>query len=291
MALYTTIKLISGVAPKKYIDRHTIKLRKVATLDLNLEEKVQVLGLSFAGGCGLFFLGNYGVEGNFSNNDEEWYFGAVTITGGASLFVTSVWKGLVIRAEIKRNQETGRTGSKVMGTEKKENSTCITEISSVWISLGVIATTTHTTLCIMWKMIEQVGGHYYEPYMQSLLPLNVTLNIICLMAHPRRHSRSYMMLLRFHFTRFCWLSLGSLYFEEEMERKKFIYLGVSVSLILLFHYGLTLRASIGRLPDEDLSEFLFTTLFKGGFKTLAPILFIQFRSLNCVLESQSYGHC
>ena len=35
--------LESGVAPRKYINRHTIKLERIATIDLNLEEVSEML--------------------------------------------------------------------------------------------------------------------------------------------------------------------------------------------------------------------------------------------------------
>ena len=38
VAEYTILLLVSGVAPKKYIDRHIIKLERIATMNLNLEE-------------------------------------------------------------------------------------------------------------------------------------------------------------------------------------------------------------------------------------------------------------
>ena len=69
---------------------------------------VEVLSLSIAGSCGLYLLGNYGVEGDFSNVA---IFDFVTVAGGASLLVTAVWKGLVIRGEIKRDEAIVRAGS------------------------------------------------------------------------------------------------------------------------------------------------------------------------------------
>ena len=36
--MYTVIVLVSGIAPKKYLDRHIIKPKKIATMNLNLEE-------------------------------------------------------------------------------------------------------------------------------------------------------------------------------------------------------------------------------------------------------------
>ena len=142
MAIYTIITLVAGIVPKIYIVRHTLKLKKVATLDLTLEEKVQVLGLTIAGSSGLFLLGNYGVKGDFHDVGEKWLFGVVMITGGASLLVTAVWKGLVILSEIKRDQEAAVAVSRCEGATGEEggDETPVTQISSIWVGLGVVAT-------------------------------------------------------------------------------------------------------------------------------------------------------
>ena len=63
-----------------------------------------------------------------------------------------------------------------------------------------------------------------------------------------------------------------------------IVLGRALVQTILFHYSLKLRASLGRLPDNDLNNFLVETLFKGGFQTLGSVLFILFRSLKCNIE-------
>ena len=49
--------------------------------------------------------------------------------------------------------------------------------------------------------------------------------------------------------------------------------------------------SLGRLPDEDLDLFLVDTLFKGGLKTLASILFLTFRTTKCMFEKGSFENC
>ena len=38
VAEYTILLLVSGIAPRKYIDRHIIKPKKIVTLDLNVKE-------------------------------------------------------------------------------------------------------------------------------------------------------------------------------------------------------------------------------------------------------------
>ena len=66
--------------------------------------------MGIAGVCGLFLLGNYGVQGDFSNDAEEGFFFSVMIAGGASLLVTAIWQGLVIRGEIRRDKENAAAG-------------------------------------------------------------------------------------------------------------------------------------------------------------------------------------
>ena len=58
-------------------------MRRLTFFALILSQIVQVLGLGIAGGCGLFLLGNYGVQGDFSNDAEEWIFLSVMFIGGA----------------------------------------------------------------------------------------------------------------------------------------------------------------------------------------------------------------
>ena len=55
-------------------------------------------------------------------------------------------------------------------------------------------------------------------------------------------------------------------------------------MTVLFHFGLQLRAAIGRLPDEDLERFLIDVVLKGGLETLFSILFLLFRTTKCAFE-------
>ena len=82
----------------------------LASLLLIFPQTIEVLGLTIAGGCGLFLLCNYGVQGDFRNEAEELFFFSVMIVGGASLLITAVWQGLVIRGEIRRDKENAAAG-------------------------------------------------------------------------------------------------------------------------------------------------------------------------------------
>ena len=286
MALYTLIKLVADVAPKKYVDRHTLKLKRIATLDLSLEESVQVLGLSFAGGCGLFLLGNYGVEGDFYIDQEEWYFGAVIFVGIASLLVTAVWKMLIIRAEIKSDNKATSTGAEVGEKEEtEEEDTTLTEISLVWVGLGILVTTMQSSIAMAQAYTLDKK---YERVARLLLPIVVIFYVMSIFAQPRRRGRRMTMFLRCHFFSFAWISeISCIFYKREDGFAQILtHIGRVLLQTAIFHCGLRLRASIGRLPNADLSELLMETLFKGGFKALASVLFVMFRSLKCAIEDK-----
>ena len=68
MGTFTILKLVSGVAPKDHIDMHTLKVSKLATIQLDSGEAVQGICLTIACiCCELYFLSFYGVQGNFKN--------------------------------------------------------------------------------------------------------------------------------------------------------------------------------------------------------------------------------
>ncbi|GMH84385.1 hypothetical protein TL16_g09908 [Triparma laevis f. inornata] len=73
------------------------------------------------------------------------------------------------------------------------------------------------------------------------------------------------------------------------------WVGVHFVLVLivtvLFHFGLKLRANMGRLPDKDVETFLVDTLFKGVLKTLMSLLFLLFRTTKCMFEKENLAKC
>ena len=215
--------------------------------------------MGIAGGCGLFLLGNYGVQGNFSNDDEERYFGAVMILGGASLLVTAVWKGLVIRGEIRRDKENAAAdvseepGPSQEGAQAQQDSP-VTELATAFVSLGVLATTAETGFVIAEV---STGDAYYATASKAFLPISMVLYVISLFAQPMRQDPRAMIFLWAHFISFAWVSEGAYMFWGIREGDVgYVLLVLSRALLqtLVFHYGLKLRASIGRLPDKDLNN-------------------------------------
>ena len=246
-----------------------------------------------SGAAGLFLLGNYGVKGSFRNNREEWFFGSVMITGGTSLFVTIVGKLLTIHSDFKRDQSgvgaDGRQGSvpPVATTQEERNNALVTELSSVWVGLGVTVTTTQAILAIAQAITRDV---WYGGLSGALLPYSGILYSLSIFGQPRKRSNRWTWFLRLHFFTYCWMSEISYIFYNVDKNDKLTalqHLGrVSIESIV-FGFCMNFRASLCRLSDKDLSEFIIGVLFKGGFETTASVLFVSFRSVKCNLENGS----
>ena len=93
-----------------------------------------------------------------------------------------------------------------------------------------------------------------------------------------------MLFMRLHFSSFALFNEGlAVLYKWDDKNEALYHLAIIFLEAALFHFALKLRASIGRLPDKDLSEFLIEALLKGGFKTMASVLFVIFRSVKCAI--------
>ena len=62
---------------------------------------------------------------------------------------------------------------------------------------------------------------------------------------------------------------------------------VVMSAVAALHsIGIKFRSSIGRLQDKDLSKILVEIVFKGRFKALAAVLFVEFECLSACMRTE-----
>ncbi|GMH73979.1 hypothetical protein TL16_g06338 [Triparma laevis f. inornata] len=283
VTMFVVVKVLSGIVPKKILDKHIVSLKKVVTMDLNLNESVQCVGLSIAGFCALYLLGHYGAEGDFYNEVEKWTIWSVIFSGCSCLLGTSVWKLFVMMSEMKQRRMEGEEEEEEE-EENNENEPALTEASQFWFVGGIVATTLHSMNDIATAITLD---EYYETISTITLPFVLLAYGGSFFCQPRRRSPRYMNVLRLHFGSFCWVGeLAMLIFrlrrgENATAISHFVRVGVWT---YLFHRGLKQRALVGRLPDEDLSYFLVNALFKGSLQTLFSILFLSFRTTKCILE-------
>ncbi|GMH80284.1 hypothetical protein TL16_g08484 [Triparma laevis f. inornata] len=289
VTLFTIIKLLSGVVPKRILDKHVISPKKVLAMDLNAEQAAQAFGLFVAAGCALWPLGNYGAEGDLGNDAEEYAAYLVPSIGGFCLLLTAVCEFVIMRREM-RSEGTSSRRQVHQGQSFSEDGTLV-EASSFWFYLGVLATTYFSVVNVAAAVMME---GFYMALSTFSLPIVILVYIGSVICQPRRRSSKDMWKLRLHFMSFAVVS--------EIGFAMYQFRGGEFGLVithlvrfaveaLLFHFGLKLRAAIGRLPDKELETFLVGTLFKGGLQTLFSILFLTFRTTKCMFEKASVVEC
>ncbi|GMH47155.1 hypothetical protein TrVE_jg3053 [Triparma verrucosa] len=287
VTLFTIIKLLSGVVPKRVLAKHVISPKKVLAMDLKANEAVQFFGLFLAAGCALYLLGNYGSEGDFWNNTEEFVAYTVPSIGCGCLLLTAAWKAIVIRGEMINEAE--ETGQLHQGESSSDGT--LVEGSSFWFYIGVLAST-YAALVVVASAVTM--DKFYNTLSRVSIPIVGLLYVGSFFGQPRRRSPKDMWKLRLHFMSFAFIgemSWAVFGFREGNFGLVILHVIRLAAQTLLFHFGLKIRATVGRLPDKELETFLVDTLFKGGLQTLLSILFLTFRTTKCMFEKGSLARC
>lgn len=103
-----------------------------------------------------------------------------------SLLVTAAWKWIVIRGEIKR-ENIVRTRRSVKGPAEvgiaEDKDIPVTEISSIWVGLGILSTAAHPCLSFTFFFTRK---QEYDAAKNILLPFSIVLYTLSFAAQPRR---------------------------------------------------------------------------------------------------------
>ncbi|GMH78321.1 hypothetical protein TL16_g07754 [Triparma laevis f. inornata] len=153
VGLYVMIKLGSGAVPKRILDKHVISTRKILAMEVNKQECIQSSSLTIAALCALYLIGNYGAEGDFEDDAESGFMYNVMNAGCLCLIVTAAWKMFAIKREMRDEKLRRESGRKIVSTAD----VFLTEASSFWPFLGVLATTCQSTLCVVGAITMDEG--------------------------------------------------------------------------------------------------------------------------------------
>ena len=200
--------------------------------------------------------------------------------------LTAILEIVIIRKEI--SAERTQTRRQMHQCQSFSPDGTLVEGSSFWLYIGVLATTYESVVAIM--LIVTLDGSYTTLAMSSL-PFVILLYVGNLGCQPRRKSSKFMWLLRLQFGSFIYINLAAIAFYNGTMLGSMSCLFLAAVLTVLFHFALKFRASVGRLPDEDLERFLVENFFKGGIQTVFPILFLLFRSVKCMYEKGDVTEC
>ncbi|GMI14762.1 hypothetical protein TrLO_g4328 [Triparma laevis f. longispina] len=282
------IKMVSEIAPKQYLDRHVVSMKKVLAMKLTVGEFVQFNLLLISAGCGMFLLGNYGAKGDFKSEAEQQ--GALTVAtiGSGCLTLVGLWKFFVIRSEMRRDEGGKGAGD---GEEEKEE-VPLTEAHSFWFYTGAIGTLLQSGLGVLGNI--DIDSDFHQALATLVLPfvaLGFCASVFC---QPRRCSEGYMRKLKVVFFSFCVFSEIAWGVRESRRGQALevaSHLLRIAAQLFLFSAALKLRATVGKLNDEDTETFLVDVIFKGGIQTLFSVLFLTFRTTKCIFEKGGLEQC
>ena len=264
--VFLSVRVVGSIAPQRIIKMHTVTIKQIITTKLNVEESVQVrvccfsrffwfwvfilhppqcAGMSIAALSAMYLLGTYGAEGKIYNNFEKNIVLMAWSVGIGSLLIPALWKLVVIRNQMKREAEFGPESESEESAEPP-----LTEASSFWVVVGVLATSFYSAICIAGAVTLD---DFYESLTRMAMPLVTLFYGVALFCQPRRNSPKDMWRLRLHFMSFAWISEAATVvwtLREGDSTNVAIHVGLATAETLIFHWGLKLRAIIGRLPEE-----------------------------------------
>ncbi|GMH66597.1 hypothetical protein TrST_g749 [Triparma strigata] len=295
--MFSLVKLFFGALPKSVLRQNIVPLKKVVIMRLNRSQKFQTWGIFVAGICALYPLGNYGSEGHVKIAGEKAFSVLLPACGCVCLFATALWTFKLVRRDMNRNTTTvgtlsgiPRQRSAVSNSDDPEE-LLITGASNFWFYTGVAASMFQP---ILLTLAAITLDDYFETLGIVTLPFVLLVYSAALISQPRRRDTLHMHQLRALFVFFSMGSEIAMMVYRGRRREWALFASHLFRAFLhpfAFHFGLKLRASIGRLPDEELDAFVVDTLFRGGVKTLLSILFLTFRTTKCMFELGSVERC
>ena len=215
------------------------------------------------------------------------------ITGAASLLVTAVWQGLVIRGEIKRDEKNAAAGvSEDQGTTQEgtqaRQDLPATELATAFVGLGVLATTVQTGL-VIGEVVT--GDAYYETAAYSLLPIVGVLYVLAVALRPKDEGVGLKIL---HLQFFFFAIWSELAVAVGNFQGSYTIYGWSALLripfwLITYWLGLKLRRKAAQLPPAELSNFLCHTALVGGASAMAPMIFFIFEAVSCITSGDVLG--
>jgi len=291
---YYCFAVVNSAFPKTIISNHTISLRKIAIGDLTTRENVRVCIDFFVLCCAFFLFAQYNSRGRM-NKGEGTLLVAVAGIGTGLLIIGGCWEWFAMLGEA-RAMEEGGAGEEEGGEGKEEvkekvveNVTDLPPILKLHQSFQISGLVLTLATLVLGILSAVTKDRYYSTLQLMLIPFVTLLFFPAFFADPRSQSATFEKVLFASFT------------ASEIPLVVYnIRIGTHFPAITLTRfciwglclvYGLSWRRKIANLPDEELSNFFLNSVLKNVIKNITGMLFVTFRSLNCVIENMSFRVC
>ena len=128
-------------------DCSSVEISLTSNLTFFASSQLFCVSVSVSAIGGLYMLGNYGAEGDFSKGESEFLAVLIAVSVG-SLMATMVWKAISIKSDTQRGLaylETVKPMSSRAVCVQKER---LEKGSDFWITVSIVLTTSQSSLCI-----------------------------------------------------------------------------------------------------------------------------------------------
>ena len=271
--------VMNGVFPEKTVAACSVTLHKVATGKLSLREKATFCVNTLTMCCAFFLFSQYNARSEI-NEGERNFLLVVAALGSSTLFVMRAWGWWTLSHKVENKddgQEQGQDNSPRHVVKLSRNFRCLAIIIAWgYASLGVM-------LAMTLKRRYASMQHMLAPFMGLSL-------VVDGIADPRAKSSC---------TRYV-AYLGLMLSEVPSSIYQIrigVVLGVFGSLFrvavfcLLLKFANRFRRRLSNLDDSDLSNFFLETVLKNVTSNITAMLFVTFRSTNCVISKNSFSSC
>ena len=235
---------VSGIFPPSVMKAHIIPPHRLITMDLSFGEQMVTGTLGLSGICGLFLLGNYGAEGEFSSKGELYATMVIVNLGCASALAVIFYKFFTINRQLSAAASSPATPPPPY--PKPSPAMYVTKGSPLlfWMAAVCIFAlqVQHVLLCFTLDAELMTTT-------SILVPLTWMLLSMAVFSDPRRRDKRYMNMLRGLFLCFALISevLFCVYSFRQYWKGKgrwyfvFIFIFRFVVECLLFHELIKMR--------------------------------------------------
>ena len=272
--------LLRAIFPAKVRDRFTIPFFKLATGDLTLRELAKSVIMSAVVCCSFFLFAQYNSRAAMSESEVR-FLGTVGIFGTGLLMTLSIYEfhSMATLSEDEEDQEEGNEQSSC-------NQTPVLKLCLFWRVLGVLSTTSQVLLGVISVLVDP----QHKAVQHIMIPFAGLSFVIAFVGDPRNVRAAFEKAL---FATWVCADLPILVLDIS-ESHTMGLIGFPCKLfgwLALYKYGQKFRSKVAAKIDSDLSKFLQGALLKTSLTNLSGMMFVIFKSLNCVLETGSLAAC
>jgi len=283
---YFATQAITNMFPPKILKEHRVTLKMIALGTISSRVRVKVYAQAIVACCGFFLFSQYQTRTNLDNHVEIAIVNSAGSVGCGLLLIVGVWEWIIMYRETIKERRNGKSIAKF-----KRQSTSLEGIHELHWSFRATSFIVIFLVSVGLPAFRFIWVEKKFTEWQTLCQsASVALFIFSFMSNPREKDRKFIFLL---FA--AYVSSELIYTSHHIytgNHKKatshttrfFLWSG-------LFIVGLRFRERVANLSDERLGKFIMESLMKNFLNASLGILFVSFRSLNCVFETGSIEMC